>query len=158
MKACARAVSLLPLIAVVAACSELVRAPVVELTGVRVRSIGLRGATLLAQLEIENPNRFAIETDSITFQFEASDVRERGTWKRVTSGTNVEQHRVEKESRATVEIPIDFAYSDLGTPIRSLIERGAFDYRVSGVVFVKKPLRKRVPFSREGNLSLSGNQ
>jgi LEA14-like dessication related protein len=154
MKAYARAVSLLPFIMVVAACGQLVRAPVVELTGVRVRSIGLRGATLLAQLDIDNPNRFAIETDSITFQFEASDARQPGSWKRVTSGTNVQQHRVEKESQTTVEIPIDFAYSDLGTPLRSLLERGAFDYRVSGVVFVRKPLRKRVPFSKEGSLTL----
>jgi LEA14-like dessication related protein len=155
MKAYARAVSFLSVTVVIAACSELVRAPVVELTGVRVRSIGLRGATLLAQLDIDNPNRFAIETDSITFQFEASDVRQPGSWKRVTSGTNVQQYRVEKASRTSVEIPIDFAYSDLGTPLRSLLERGAFDYRVSGVVFVKKPLRKRVPFSNEGSLSLA---
>lgn len=155
MKAYARAVSFLPLIIVAAACGELVRAPVVELTGVRVRSIGLRGATLLARLEIDNPNRFAIETDSITFHFEASDVRQPGSWKRVTSGTNVQQHRVEKQGQAEVEIPIDFAYSDLGTPLRSLLERGAFDYRLSGVVFVKKPVRKRVPFTKEGSLTIA---
>ena len=158
MGAYARSVSLVFLIIAVAGCSELVRAPAVELTGVRLRSIGLRGATLLAQLQIDNPNRFAIETDSVTFHFEASDVRSPGNWRRVTSGTNTQGHRVEKESKTTLEIPIDFAYSDLGTPIRSLLERGAFDYRLSGAVFVRKPLRKRVPFSKEGNLSLSGNQ
>lgn len=156
MKAFARAFLLSASVAIsMSACNELVRAPVVELTGVRLRGIGLRGATVVAQLDIENPNRFAIETDSVTFQFEASDPRNPRDWKRVTSGTNVQRVRIEKSSRATVEIPIEFAYTDLGTPVRALIDRGTFDYRLSGEVFVRKPLRRKVPFSRDGELSLS---
>jgi LEA14-like dessication related protein len=140
----------------VTACN-LAQAPVVELTGVRVRGIGFRGATILAQLSIENPNRFAIESDSVTFQFEARDPRNQ-SWEPVTSGTNVQRVRVEKGARAVVEIPIDFPYSNLRAPIRSIIERGVLDYRISGRVFVRKPLRKGVPFSDEGSLSLAGDR
>jgi LEA14-like dessication related protein len=137
---------------------EPVKAPLVELTGVRVRGIGLRGATVVAELGIDNPNKFAIQSDSVTFEFSARDPRNQGTWSRVTEGTNTQQVRIEEASRTVVEIPIEFAYSDLGGPIRSILDRGVLDYRINGRVFVRKPLRRSVPFSREGSVALGGGR
>lgn len=140
----------------VTACN-VVQAPVVELMGVRLRGIGLRGATILAELSIDNPNKFAIEGDSVTFQFEARDPRNQ-RWALVTSGTNAQRVRIGKGEKAVVEIPIDFPYSNLRLPLRSILERGVLDYRISGRVFVRKPLRKSVPFNSEGSLSLGGDR
>src|SRR5688572_4572280 len=141
----------------VTACN-VVQAPVVELAGVRLRGIGLRGATILAELSIDNPNKFAIESDSVTFQFEARDPRDQRSWALVTSGTNAQRVRIGKGETAVVEIPIDFPYSNLRVPLRSILERGVLDYRISGRVFVRKPLRKSVPFNSEGSLSLGGDR
>ncbi len=40
-------------------------------------------------------------------------------------------------------------------PIRSLISQGTFTYRLNGAVFVRKPLPQTVPFSEQGNLSVT---
>jgi LEA14-like dessication related protein len=142
----------------ITACNFRVRPPVVELTGVRVAGIGLRGATLIADLDIANPNDFSIETDSITFEMEASDPGDPNAWTRVTTGTNTERFRIEEASQAAVEIPIEFPYSGLGTPVRAILDKGTFNYRVSGQVFIREPLRRTVPFSQNGNLSLAGGR
>lgn len=136
------------------ACTGCLQAPIVDLMGVRVSGIGLRGITMIAELNVDNPNRFTIQADSITFQLEASSPREPGMWTLVTSGTNRQNIRIEGENSTRVEIPIEVAYSGLSTPVRSILGTGVFSYRVSGQVFVGKPLRKRVPFSEDGSLSL----
>ncbi len=132
------------------------REPTIELTGVRVGGIGFRGATLLAELHIDNPNRFALETDSITFTMDASDAAQPNTWTQVTTGTHTQRFRVQKQGTATAEIPIEFEYSRLATPLRSIVESGRFNYRLSGTVFVRRPLPRRVRFGDEGSLALFG--
>lgn len=134
------------------------RAPEVELTGVRVGGIGFSGATLLAELRIDNPNRFGLEADSVTFELDAQDPQSAGTWTQVTSGTNAQRVRVDAGSTATVHIPIEFAYGRLGAPLRAITRSGRFNYRISGEVFVRRPLPKRIPFSQEGSISLFAQQ
>ncbi|MGQ0814462.1 MAG: hypothetical protein ACT4O1_08340, partial [Gemmatimonadota bacterium] len=59
-----------------AACSSAVKQPEVTLANIGVGGIGLRGATIIAELEIANPNDFDIETDSIVYEFEAANPSE----------------------------------------------------------------------------------
>jgi LEA14-like dessication related protein len=130
------------------------RAPVVDLTRVRVGGIGFQGATLIAELEVDNPNRFNIKTDSVTFELQAREAAAGNNWTRVANGVHSEQFEVAKRSSSNVEIPIELAYSDLRTPVRAIIQSGRFDYRLSGQVFVRRPIPKRVPFTQDGSLSL----
>ena len=134
-----------------------VHAPDVELTDVRFAGIGLHGITLIAELGIENPNGFAIEADSISFELEAANPERRGAWSRVTSGTKRERFRVEEHDTAKAAVPIQFAYSDLGAPVRAMLDKGTLDYRVSGHVWVRRPLPVPVPFSHTGSVSLAGS-
>jgi LEA14-like dessication related protein len=133
-----------------------VRAPVVQLVGVKVGGIGLRGATMIAELNIKNPNSFDIETDSITYELEASNPSDATNWSRVSLGTYSQRVRISDGDETEVEIPIDFSYAGLGGAATGIIERGTFNYRLRGNVFVREPLRRTVPFSRSGNLSLAG--
>jgi LEA14-like dessication related protein len=132
------------------------RAPEVDLTRVRVGGIGFQGATLLAELRVENPNRFGIETDSVTFEMQAQDASTNSTFTTVAAGTYPERFRVAKQGMSRVEIPIELQYARLRTPVRSMIESGRFNYRLSGTVFVRRPLPKRVPFSQDGSIALFG--
>ncbi len=141
-------------LALALALTSCMRAPVVDLARVRVGGIGFQGATLIADLEVQNPNRFGIETDSVTFELQAQDASSGSAWTHVAGGTHAQRFRVGGQSTARVEIPIELAYASLSTPIRSIIESGRFNYRLSGQVFVRRPIPKRVPFTQDGSISL----
>ena len=73
MKRMSRATAGLAVLAVLlaSACAT-VKRPEIELIGVRVGGVGLRGATLIAELDVNNPNGFEITTDSIAYQLLAN--------------------------------------------------------------------------------------
>lgn len=142
------------------ACSarSMIRQPEINLTGVSVGGLGLRGGQLIAHLEIANPNSFDVETQSITYDLKVSDRNASGqeTWVDFASGTFNEKIQVDDGGRTRVEIPIDFTYSTVGSAIRSIMDRGTFNYRVEGTVALREPLRREVPFKHQGNVSLQG--
>lgn len=139
-----------------AGCASAVRQPEVSLAGVRVGGIGLRGGTILAVVEIKNPNDFTLETDSITYDLEATDPKGNGAWSRVTQGTYAQRITVKDGGKTEVEVPIEFNYTGLGGALRGIMDKGTFNYRVQGKVFVREPLRRTIPFTKSGNLSLAG--
>src|SRR5688572_32899423 len=145
-------------VAILASACQRVSPPNVELQRVRLGGIGLAGSTLIAELRIENPNDFAIETDSITFQLEARSSSNPDTWSPVTNGISREPIIIAAGQNEGIQIPIELTYSSLGTPVRSILERGTFTYRVSGEVSISQPGRSTAPFSRTGNLSITGSQ
>lgn len=140
----------------IAACSSAIKQPEISLASLSVGGIGLRGATLVAHVDIRNPNSFDLETDSITYELEAASANDPNSWARVSQGVVTERIKVDDHGRTTVEIPIEFNYSSLSGAMRSIVDRGTFNYRVRGNAFVREPLRRSVPFSKTGNLSLSG--
>ena len=155
MNAIGRSIVLLVATVSMSGCQR-VQKPAIELTGIRLAGIGLRGATFMAELSVDNPNDFAIEADSITYKFEASNPSGPETWTPVTTGTSRERQRVEAGARTTVAVPIEFRYEDLSGPVRAILDKGTFNYRVSGDVMLRNPRRLRVPFSHTGHLSMAG--
>lgn len=139
-----------------AGCVGKVRQPEVQLAGVRVGGLGLRGATLIADLEIKNPNSFTIETDSIIYTFEAADPNNSGAWSQVTQGNYNQRIQIKDGGKTSVEVPIEFNYTGMNAAVQSIMNRGTFNYRVHGNVYVREPLHRTIPFNRSGNVSLQG--
>lgn len=158
MKTMGRGILSAVFVAMMVSACQRVSPPNVELQRVRLGGIGLAGSTLIAELQIDNPNDFAIEADSITFQLEAKSSSNPDTWSPVTSGVRREPSVIEAGQSEVVQIPIELSYSSLGTPVRSILERGTFTYRVSGRVSIREPRRTSVPFTQTGNLSMTGSQ
>ena len=140
----------------IAACGS-VRAPSVELNTVRVAGIGIRGASLIAELDIHNTNDFTIETDSITYQLLGNTGSE-GEWSPLLQRTLAQRIVLEEDRMTRVEIPIEFTYRELGPAASAIIDRGSFNYRIQGQVFVREPLRRTMPFTKSGSLSLAGSR
>lgn len=148
----------LPILALVlaAACSTLVRQPEVRLDGMRVGGVGLRGGTLYAQVHVTNPNDFALETDSITYHLQVVHPDSAGKWVTFSTGTVSEPVRIGGNSATVIEVPIQFRYDDLGGAVRSLLDTGTFNYRVSGDVRLSEPIGRTFPYARTGTVSVGG--
>lgn len=147
----------LALVWAAAACVPKVKEPEVRLAGVRVGGLGLQGGLLYVRLSVINPNRFALETEGLTYDVELSDPgagEER--WIDLAEGTFGEEIRVEAHDSTVVEIPVEFRYSGIGGALRSLLATGTFQYRVSGRVAIEEPLRTEIPYRHRGTVTLTG--
>jgi LEA14-like dessication related protein len=138
--------------------NKMIRQPEIELTDVKLGGIGLRGGTIVAELEIKNPNSFDLETNSISYDLKVSDrdANNNERWLDFAKGVFSERIQVEDGSTQRVEIPIEFTYSAASGAIRSIMDRGTFNYQVEGVVSLRQPLDRNIPFRRRGNISLQG--
>jgi LEA14-like dessication related protein len=150
------AVMMLALALASAACAGAYQQPEVQLEGVRVGGIGLRGGTLYAQVLISNPNRFDLETRSLNYDLELQDPDQPGQWVSFAQGVIDERVRVGRGSSTIVEVPITFRYDDMGGAFRSILDTGAFAYRVSGDVRLSEPIGRTFPYRKQGTVSLQG--
>ncbi|CAN5743420.1 hypothetical protein BH23GEM9_BH23GEM9_11000 [soil metagenome] len=148
------AVSLAALTA--AACASAYQQPEVQLDGIRIGGIGLRGGTLFAQVLITNPNNFDLETRSLSYDLQVAHPRDPGEWVSLTEGVIDERVRVDRRSSTIVEVPVQFRYDDMGGAIRSILDTGTFNYRVSGDVRLSEPIGRTFPYRKIGTVSLQG--
>ena len=141
------------------ACVGRVRQPEIALTGVKLGGLGLRGGTVVAQLEIKNPNSFDVETTAITYDLKVSDRNaDKESWVDFAKGTFDEKVKVGEGRTTMVEIPIEFTYASVSGAIRSIMDRGTFNYQVEGIVSLREPMRREIPYKHKGNLSLQGSR
>jgi LEA14-like dessication related protein len=140
------------------ACIPSFHQPDIRLDGVRLGGLGLRGGTLYALLSIANPNGYALETTGLSYDLELNDPGATADdgWIRIAQGTFDDTLRVSGKDSTVVEVPIDFSYQGAGAAMRSIMDRGTFDYRITGIVNVRDPIRRSVPYRRIGKISMAG--
>jgi LEA14-like dessication related protein len=145
-----------------AACgSRLIRQPLVTLESVALAGLGLRGGTLMVNVQIENPNPFPLTANQVRYQLAIADVAsvEDTTWTNLAVGSHEERLSVGAGQVETVQVPVEFTYSGLGNAASSLLRAGTFAYRPTGAVNVSTPLGDyEVPFQRGGVVALIGAQ
>jgi LEA14-like dessication related protein len=149
-------IAVLALVVPLGACSSALRQPEVRLEGLRVGSVGLRGGTLVAQVYISNPNSFALEARSLTYDMQVPDPSNASEWLSVAKGTVDEPVRVRSNSSTVIEVPIQFRYDDLGGAARTILDTGTLAYRVRGDVRLSEPVGRTVPYTRTGTVSMDG--
>lgn len=136
--------------------------PEVTLQSVQVGGLGIRGGTLLVNVQVINPNRFSLGADELNYQLSVSDPAATPgdtTWIDFATGTYAQGFTVGARDTAEVQIPVEFSYSALGAASQSLMRAGTFTYRATGTVNVRTPLGGRaVPFRKSGTVSLLGSQ
>ena len=154
VRARARSVVLAVGVLVWGACMPKVEQPDVWLGGVRLASIGLNGGVVDVRLSVYNPNRFALEAAGMSYDLEMRDGG--GDWVRFTDGVIQERVRVGAGDTTDIVVPVEFSFSGLGQVARSLLNRGAVEYRVSGEVALEGPIRRDIPYRHEGTVTPSG--
>jgi hypothetical protein len=137
-------------------CASLFQAPEVRLASVRVVGLGLLGGTLEAGVLVSNPNGYALRSGQLSY---ALDVAEPGdsasrSWTPLATGRLDREVQVPAGDSVIVGIPIEFTWEAMEGTIRSLLDRGTFDYRVSGALELRSPLRRTVPYRHTGTLTV----
>lgn len=147
--------AVLALATAAAACASRVQHPDVRLTGVRLASLGVRGGVVDVELEVHNPNRFAVRAAGLTYDLDFEDTSA-GGWLDVAEGRAERNLRVGGGETVSVVIPVEFDYGGLGGAIRELLARGQFDYRVSGTVAVESPVARDFEYRQRGTVTPRG--
>ena len=149
---------LLLAVAVGTACSRAFQQPEVALAGVRVGGIGLRGGLVYVQIDVDNPNSYALEAGRLAYDLDLRDDNNPGgeSWVKFAKGEFEKEMRVPGHGKTTIEIPIEFTYAGMGTAVKTVLDKGTFNYRVAGNVGVTSPVRRTVPFQRTGVVSMAG--
>lgn len=138
-----------------AACVPKVTEPEVWLDGVRLASLGLSGGVVDVRLSVYNPNRFGLRASGLTYDLDLEEP-EGGGWFDFTEGRLEQDLRVEPGDTVEVVVPVEFEYRGLGRAIRTLVERGTFDYRLSGMVALEGPVQRGFRYRHGGTVSPSG--
>ncbi|MFP4623939.1 MAG: LEA type 2 family protein [Gemmatimonadota bacterium] len=142
-------------VGLVTACVPKVEQPEVWLGAVRLASIGLSGGVVDVHLSVYNPNTFELRASGLTYDV---DLRGPGGdgWADFTEGRLERDLEVAPRDTALVVIPVEFEYRGLGRAVRSLLDRGSFDYRVSGLVALAGPIRRDFRYRHGGAVTPSG--
>jgi LEA14-like dessication related protein len=145
---------------VLSACgSRAVKQPEITLESVQVGGLGLRGGTLLVDVVVHNPNRFALNANQLKYALainQAGPTAEDG-WIDFASGVYDQSLTVGARQTERVRIPVEFSYSGLGGAASTVLRSGTFTYRATGEVDVRTPLGTYVvPFQRRGTVTMAG--
>lgn len=157
-----RAALSLAMVLVLAGCGTFgFRQPEVTLEGVQLGGLGLRGGTLLVNVRVQNPNGFALNAERLRYDLALRDTDQVGdtAWIDFAAGTFDQQFSIGARATETVQIPVEFSYSGLGSAASSILRNGTFHYRATGEVDVDTPVGTRaVPFRKRGTFTMAGSR
>ena len=146
------ALLVLALVGTASACFPRVTEPEVRLEGARLASLGLSGGVVDVELSVYNPNGFRLRATGMTYDLDLEEPDGDG-WFDFTEGRVDRELEVAPGDTASVVIPVEFDYQGLGRVIRSLVERGTFEYRVSGWVVLEAPVQRDFRYRHDGTVT-----
>ena len=135
--------------------------PEITLESVQIGGLGLSGGTLVVDLQVVNPNRFALSANRLNYDLALRDPETATdtSWTDFAEGAYEQPFTVGGGETAHVQIPVSFSYSGLGAAAGSMLRRGTFTYRASGTADVRTPLgTHQVPFRKTGTVTLLGTR
>jgi LEA14-like dessication related protein len=146
-----RFLSLASLLLATTGCKTLMQqafaSPVVSVTDVRIRNIGLSGGTIDVALDIQNPNEYRIDAEKISYNFFVDTTK-------IVSGEITQRLTLEEKGKTSITIPVNFDNTALQYAMRAYLMRGALDYKVDGLFTLITPVgRLTRPYSGTGRVA-----
>lgn len=139
---------------VLSGCASVVRAPEVVILDVRLASLGLSGGAAALVLEIDNPNRFALQMDGLSYRIQISGGSNTPSWETLAEGRIEQQVRIEGRDATQVTVEVPFRYSAIGTALGALVQGRGVPYRLEGEVLGRGlGVNRSLTFRSEGALA-----
>jgi LEA14-like dessication related protein len=148
------AASMLACCGIIQGCALAFKQPRVSVGEVRLASLALTGGTVMVQLDVSNPNRYALESQSLryTLAFASGDGEEKG-WTTLAEGELADTVRVPAHGATRVEAVVPFDLAAVGAALARLLRQGELEYRFSGELLAGTPLGRRgIPFDERGRI------
>lgn len=135
-----------------AACGLAFTQPSVRVAQVSLASMTLTGGTLLVSLDVENPNRYALESQAFRYTVAFAEGSPDGeAWVTLARGELPDTVRIPGGGTGRVDLRVPFETASLGAAMGRLLRQGELEYRFSGELRAGTPLgAKRIPFDQRG--------
>ena len=120
-----------------------IKIPLVKLQALKLNNLGLSGADLQLDLQIDNPNAFAVNLNRFHYNFKVAGQN----W---IQGQNNKPYSVAKKGHKTLSIPIKLNFLEIGRSVFNLLNGSSkLDYRLSGSADVGSslPMLKNFPMN-----------
>lgn len=140
--------------ALLSGCALFFKQPTVSVGEVRLASLTLTGGTVMVQLDVSNPNRYALESQSFRYALAfASHEGGEPRWTTLAEGELADTVRVPAHGTARVEASVPFDLAAVGAALARLLRQGELEYRFSGELRAGTPLGRRgIPFDERGRI------
>ena len=122
--------------------NKIVKDPKVTLEHVYVTNLELTGATVNFDIQVQNPNSFPLEVDSVKYSVELGG-------KDLGSHALPNGAKVEGKTTKTINIPYPFKYKDVFPSVVDFLKSGTSTYKLKGEAKLG-PLS--LPFDKSGEL------
>jgi LEA14-like dessication related protein len=141
------------LLLLVPGCALFFRSPEVRIVDVRLVGLGLTSGTAEVLLEVDNPNRFALEVRGLEYLLEIGAREGAERWDTLAAGFHADTVHLRRRSGEEVAIRIPFRYQALGTAFQAWVSGGEIPYRIQGEVRAHGPGGVRdLPFRSRGTI------
>lgn len=138
---------------ITAGCALAFQRPTVRVAEVRLQSLSLSGGTLAVSLRIENPNRYALESQDFRYavSFLQRTTGPDTSWVKLAEGRMAEPMKVPAHDTGSVTLHVPFDLGALGLAAGRLLRQGQLEYRFTGELRFHTPLgAKGLPFDQRG--------
>lgn len=95
----------------------MVRLPSLVVKRVRVKNIGLTGADIVADIEIQNPNAFALQLEKIKYNFSVNQRK----WASINL---LKSKTISKKGKSILSIPMSVSFTEIGQSAFQLVSGG----------------------------------
>ena len=119
--------------------------PIAKHDSVEVKTIDTKGAQMLFNVEVENPNDFALKVDSVKYEVEIGG-------KKMSTETIDKPSEVAGKSKTVVQLPLTLQFADIFTSIGSFLKNEKTNYRLKGSARVGV---FSLPFDESGEFKLT---
>lgn len=141
---------MIPLLLLLTSCSSFnkyrnMEKPKAKLDSVEVKNVDIKGAQLLFNVEVENPNDFALKVDSVKYEVEIGG-------KKISTDSVDAPAEVQGKSKTTVALPLTLQFADVFTSIGNFLKNEKTTYRLKGSAKVGI---FSLPFDESGEFKLT---
>jgi len=121
--------------------------PQVDLRQVKLRSAGITGGTLDAQLAIANPNHLEVKGAKLTAGLDLSG-------QHFGDLATSDAFTLTKEDTTLITLPLTVKWADMASAAKNVLGYGKVDYHLAGTMSVTTPVTIDVPFTKDGTVSV----